>query len=74
VLEIDKGIVAPEFTTQIVARYQCPGRPHQEGQNAKRLDRQEEPTAVPRQLPRPEIQRELTESYELRLGPLGWHG
>ena len=53
VLEIDKGIFAPEFTTQIVARHQCPGRPHQEGQNAKRLDRQKEPTAVLRQLPRP---------------------
>ena len=74
VLEIDEGIVAPEFTTQIVARHQCAGRPHQERENAKRLDRQEKPAAVLRQLPRPQIQRELAESYELRLRSLGWHG
>ena len=71
VLEIDEGIVAPEFTTQIVARHQCAGRAHQERENAKRLDWQEEPAAVLRQLPRPEIQRELTESHELRV-PLDW--
>ena len=53
VLEINEGIAAPELTAQIVACHQGAGRPHQERENAKRLDGQEVAAAVLRQLPRP---------------------
>ena len=74
VLEIHEDIVTPQFTTQVVARHQCAWRSNQERENTKRLDRQEKPAAVLRQLPRPQIQRELAESYELWLRSLGCHG
>ena len=74
VLEIHEDIVTPQFTTQVVARHQCAGRSNQERENAKRLDGQEKPAPVLRQLPRPQIQRELAESYELWLRSLGCHG
>ena len=58
--------VGPQLATQIVARHQRPRLSEQQGENAKRLFGQEEPVAVPDQLARAEIQRQVTETRDLR--------